>query len=240
MFESYKVTLVRVTIELPNGDLSTGSAFHIGDGWLATAAHVVNSGELVEVVSERYSKKLEVEEIIYHDDERIDLALLKTNLDLTHHLETIFLPPPADGFIHTDHIPIGGHLDDWVGDEFILSRVLLMGYPPVPFSRSPILVAAEGEVNAVLDKYTGDPVHFIISCMPRGGFSGGPVLSEYGFLLGIMTESLNHNDGFAETGFASVLSIEPLLVLLEKNGIYPGENREMVEMVSFSDDPTST
>jgi hypothetical protein len=181
LFESYKIALVRVTVQLSNGDLSSGTAFHIGDGWLATAAHVVNSGEIIEIVSERSNTKLQVKNIIYHNDDRIDLALLETDFDMSFYLNKCEIVNPPDGFVKTDHIEIGGHLDDWIGDEFILSKVLLMGYPPIPFAQGSILVAAEGEVNAILDKYTGEPVHFIISCTPRGGFSGGPVLSEYGF-----------------------------------------------------------
>lgn len=64
------------------------------------------------------------------------------------------------------------------GDELVLSKVLPMGYPPIPFSQQAVLLASEGEVNAVVDKYSGRHPHFIISCPARGGFSGAPVLSE--------------------------------------------------------------
>ena len=54
-----------------------------------------------------------------------------------------------------DHIPIGQHLDDWIGEELVLSRFLLMGYPTVPQSDAQVLVVAAGEVNAIVDKYAG-------------------------------------------------------------------------------------
>jgi hypothetical protein len=94
-----------------------------------------------------------------------------------------------------------------------------MGYVPIRFSREIVLVAVQGEVNAVIEKYNGPHPHFIISSMPRGGFSGGPVISEYGFLLGVFIESLFEAGKSTEMGFAAVLSIEPLLVLLHENGI---------------------
>jgi S1-C subfamily serine protease len=205
LYRSYKPAMVRITIRTANGDLSNGAAFHIGDGWLVTAAHVINSGEIEELVSERYSKQLTIEKIIFHSDERVDLAILKTDLELTHYLTKATIVNSPDGFIQTDHIEIGSHLDDWIGDELVLSKVLLMGYPPIPFSNRPVLLAAEGEVNAVVDKYNGPHPHFIISCMGRGGYSGGPVLSEYGFLLGVLTESLVVNGQVEELGYSSAI-----------------------------------
>lgn len=223
--------MVRITVRTELGDLSNGSAFHIGDGWLVTAAHVVNEGKIEEIVSEYCSQDLEIEKIICHSDERVDLAILKTNLDLNHYLTKTAIHGSPEGFVQTDHIEIGGHLDDWIGDELVLSKVLLMGYPPVPFSRDPVLLASEGEVNAVVDKYNGPHPHFVISNMGRGGYSGGPVLSEFGFLLGVLTESLVVNNQSEELGYSSAISIEPLLVLLQENGVYPGKNRETIEVL---------
>lgn len=223
--------MVRITVRTELGDLSNGSAFHIGDGWLVTAAHVVNEGKIEEIVSEYCSQDLEIEKIICHSDERVDLAILKTNLDLNHYLTKTAIHGSPEGFVKTDHIEIGGHLDDWIGDELVLSKVLLMGYPPVPFSSDPVLLASEGEVNAVVDKYNGPHPHFIISNMGRGGYSGGPVLSEFGFLLGVLTESLVVNNQSEELGYSSAISVEPLLVLLQENGVYPGKNRETIEVL---------
>lgn len=223
--------MVRITVRTQLGDLSNGSAFHIGDGWLVTAAHVVNDGKIEEIVSEYCSQYLEIEKIICHSDERVDLAILKTNLDLNHYLTKTTIHGSPEGFVQTDHIEIGGHLDDWIGDELVLSKVLLMGYPPVPFSSGPVLLASEGEVNAVVDKYNGPHPHFVISNMGRGGYSGGPVLSEFGFLLGVLTESLVVNNQSEEFGYSSAISVEPLLVLLQENGVYPGKNRETIEVL---------
>ncbi len=231
LYQSYKVSMVRITVRTKAGNLSNGSAFHIGDGWLATAAHVVNDGEIEEIVTEYCNQILNIEKIICHSDERVDLAIIKTNFDLSHYLIKTTIHGSPEGFIQTDQIEIGGHLDDWIGDELVLSRVILMGYPPVPFANSAVLLASEGEVNAVIDKYNGPHPHFVISCMGRGGYSGGPVFSEYGFLLGVMTESLVTNNQSEELGYLSAISIEPLLVLLHEHGIYPGNNKEILEVL---------
>lgn len=223
--------MVRITVKTDKGDLSNGSAFHIGDGWLATAAHVVRDGEIEEIVSEYCSQNLEIEKIIFHSDDKVDLAIIKTDLDLAHYLTKTTIVNPPEGFVQTDHLEIGGHLDDWIGDELVLSKVLLMGYPPIPFSNGPVLLASEGEVNAVVDKYNGPHPHFVISNMGRGGYSGGPVISEYGFLLGVLTESLVMNNQSEELGYSSAISVEPLLVLLQENGVYPGKNKETIEVL---------
>ena len=67
--------------------------------------------------------------------------------------------------------------------------------------------------------------------MGRGGFSGGPVLSEYGFLLGIVTESLVMNNQPEQLGYTAAISVEPLLTMLHENKIYPASNRETLEVL---------
>jgi len=231
LYQSYKRCIVRITVKNGLGDLSTGTAFHIGDGWLATARHVVEGYDIEEMVSENCDKPLDVEQIIYHPNPLVDLAIIKTDFNLTHYIEKVTIVNPPDGFVKADRILMGDHLDDWLGDEFCLSKVLLMGYPPIPFSNGAVLIAAEGEINAVIDKYNAPHPHFIISCMSRGGFSGGPVISEYGFLLGVLTESLIHDNRDEELGYSAAISIEPLLELLYAHGIYQEEDREFLETV---------
>jgi hypothetical protein len=112
-----------------------------------------------------------------------------------------------------------------------------MGYPRVPLSSDTQLIASIGEINGVIDRYDGRHPHFIVSTMGRGGFSGGPVIHENDFLLGVYTAILE--DDFDRTGgFPAVLSIEPLLDLMHENWIFPGENGKLVkELYSFDDEP---
>ena len=225
LYRKFHVCMVRVTSESADGTLGCGAAFHIGDGWLATARHVIDHGELKELAQHDRPDGLVCDRIIYPNDEDVDLALIHTNFDLTHYMTKTTIVG-YDQAWKADHIAIGGHLDDWISDDWMmLTEVLLMGYPPIPFSKRRGLVAMRGEVNAVIDMYRGPRhPHFIISPLPRGGFSGGPVLTSYGALLGIMTESLILDDAPAELGYGAAITVEPLWDLLLGNHIYPASN----------------
>lgn len=119
-------------------------------------------------------------------------------------------------FAHRPAIPLGGHLDDWIDDTaFVLNEVFVLGYPPVPLSNRPVLVAARGQINSVVNLYNAPHVHFVVSVPPKGGFSGGVVMSEYGFALGVITQSLVKDHAPEELGYLTVLSIKPVLECLE-------------------------
>jgi hypothetical protein len=64
-------------------------------------------------------------------------------------------------------------------------------------------------------------VRFVVSGEPRGGFSGGPVFHEWGFVLGMIIQSLEQKTAINEGGFFTVLSIEPLRECLEAHGLLP-------------------
>ncbi|MFH4782956.1 trypsin-like peptidase domain-containing protein [Vibrio diabolicus] len=200
LFKKYAAAVVYVNVELSNGDQSIGTAFHVGSGVFITARHVVDGTKILEVANTTD---------YYVPDESVDIAALI--------IEGIECPV----------IPLGSHLDDWINDEeFSLAQVVIMGYPPVPFSKEPTLISSRAEVNAVIDKYTGGHPHFIVSSIARGGFSGGPCLIEWNFALGVVTESLVECDGSPESGYMAVISIEPVYVCLSHHGIFPKEQAE--------------
>jgi hypothetical protein len=117
---------------------------------------------------------------------------------------------------------LGKHLDDWiVRTNFILSEVIILGYPPIPLTRDPSLIAARAEVNAVVNLVPSSKSHFIVSATPRGGFSGGLALSEYDFALGLISSSLTNDHKAAELGFMAVISIEPIYECLALHKLLP-------------------
>ena len=129
-------------------------------------------------------------------------------------------------------MPLGAHLNGYLSQyEFILNRVLLLGYPPIPLTNRAALVANAGEVNAAVELYVQDQkrVHFLVSTMARGGFSGGPVLIAYNELneksgtavLGVVTQSLVASHAPAESGYMAVLSVDPIYECLEAANLLP-------------------
>ena len=155
-----------------------------------TARHVVED-HVIEAVAGTYSSRnVTIKNIFYPSSSKIDLAVLETDFSLDHYLEKTTIIEDGKPKEKVDRIPLGSHLDDWIGDEFVLSRVVAFGYPKIPLSKEYVLVAVQGEIDAVIDKYSCPHPYFVISSIARGDFSGGPVISEYDFLLGVLTESL--------------------------------------------------
>ncbi len=232
LYKRYKCCTVQITVKTVQGDLANGTGFHIGDGYIVTARHVVENSTIESIMSNSsVPQDVAIKRLLYPSDSRIDLALLETNFSLDNYMKKVTIIENGKPKEKVDYIPLGDHLDDWLGDELVLSHVLVFGYPNIPLSIEPVLVAVQGEVNAVIDKYTSPHPHFIISSTARGGFSGGPVISEYDFLLGIFTESLIEGQQDTENGFASVLSIEPLLVLLHENKISINGNYNILDEI---------
>ena len=245
LFERYAPAVAYVSVELPNGDQAIGTAFHVGEGVFVTARHVVHGCTILEIATtvQRYVPDESgpvtihgregryrwippavgkvVRGPFFHPDGQIDIAALV--------VEGLDCPV----------IPLGSHLDDWLDDEaFTLAQVVVMGYPPVPQSKTPVLVTSRAEVNAVIDKYTGGHPQFIVSAMARGGFSGGPCLIEWDFTLGVVTESLVGAGAPSELGYLSIISVEPIYVCLAHHKILPADQKDGWEGF-WDEDPKS-
>ncbi len=201
-----------VETEDQHGEIGIGTCFHVGDGVWVTARHVVEHRKVLSVGTPRESLAVTAGTLVgpfYHPNDGVDVAVFR-----------------AQG-LDAATIELGGHLDDWFGDEFLLGPIVVIGYPPIPFSREPNLVVASGEVNAIVE---GVHPSFVISVLPRGGFSGGPVLAEAdggGFVLGLVTRSLGRDGQPLELGFHAALSVEPILKALGHHGLLPRDLREL-------------
>ena len=205
LFKEYKDAMVYIEVQAHGGIISIGSGFHLGEGVIITARHVVENKKIKSL-----SNDLKVVSgPFFHDDENVDLAAI-----IVDKKDWIY-------------IPLGFHLDDWINDEdFMLAQTIIMGYPPIPFSTQPLLVAATAEINTIVDRYNGPHPHFIISAMPRGGFSGGACLIEWGACLGVIVQSFGKNYEPTELGFMAVITVEPIFNFLHQNKILPKNQRE--------------
>jgi hypothetical protein len=184
---------------------------------------------------EMRSTPLRVADTIYADPTD-DLATLKTGFSLESYMATYVATGTPAGR-REDHIPISRHVDEWLDSSLIMTRVLLMGYPPIPRSDGPYLVADGGVVQSIIRTYgASHHPYLIVSTTARGGFSGGPVISQDGRLLGVMTDSFTKNDLPEELGHSGVISVQPLWQLLGASGAFPASNAEFAgEFVPMAD-----
>ena len=218
LYEQFAGAVAYISVVDEENNDGIGSAFHIGDGIFITAKHVIENKRINEIATTKRIKLIQDEEkqpkvtlidpsVLHivdgpYQDEEDDVAVFKVDID------GIFLPA----------IQLGSHTSHEVSDnDFVLSNVIVIGYPPIPFTTTPNQVVATGQVNAVIDVWHSKYVHFVLSTMARGGFSGGVVLTNSGFALGIVTESLGKGDSQVETGYMSVLSIDSAIALSVKH-----------------------
>lgn len=203
LYRDYSAAMAYVEVQDNDYNIGIGSAFHIGDGIFITARHVVCDKKILKMETKNEIVEL-VSAPLYHPDPDIDIAIIVTaNTDLLH-------------------IELGGHLDDWIDDGLILSKVLVMGYPPIPLSIEPVLISTVAEINGIVDTYIGSRhPQFILSATARGGFSGGVAILNDGSALGVITESLVADYKPEELGYLSVLTIEPILHCLAHHKVMP-------------------
>jgi hypothetical protein len=235
LLERYAAGVAYVEIEHWNGDRGIGTATHIGDGVYVSARHVVDGNRILSVGSteseyvrlgeatpdshvvvddgeDRYSAHFVhnenmsiIEGPVFHPNENVDLAAFR-----------------CDGVDElTPWVPLGGHLDDWLGiSDFVLTEVILMGYPPIPMTSGPRLIASRAEISGLVDFYDVPHVHFLLSAMARGGYSGAMVIAEGGYGMGVVTRSVG-NDGPEELGYMACVSIEPIYEMLANAKMLP-------------------
>lgn len=227
LFEQFAAAVAYVAVRSPEGREGIGTATHVGDGVFVTARHVVEHNEILDVSStekkyvrlpddagartfvvldgERYpahtvmNTSISIEDPpVLHSDDRIDLAAFRA----------VDLDPL------TPWVPLGGHLDDWLGaSDFVLREAIVMGYPPIPFSLRPSLIVSRAEVNGQVKLRDAPPVHFLLSAVARGGYSGALAIDEGGFALGLVSRSLGEG-GPPELGFMTAISVDPIYEML--------------------------
>lgn len=210
-----------VEVTKPDGSLDIGSAFHIGNGYCVTARHVLE-GNTVRTVGRRdTSLKTHftttgttttslghsdfthsvVDEIFFHANDKVDAAIFRLGGTI----------PTGLGYSASrlqPAIPLDRHTDQLTEGEFLLKEVVVLGYPKIPWA-DVHLVVFRGDVSAVIESHQDHQRHFVVSGMARGGFSGGPIIaSETNTVLGIVTDSLVHNDQVTELGFLNAVSIQ--------------------------------
>ncbi|MGD9620606.1 MAG: trypsin-like peptidase domain-containing protein [Mycolicibacterium sp.] len=226
-----------VEVQDATGGIRVGSAFHVGEGVFVTARQVVENGNVLEVGSTEASY-VPVDEL----DESSTFVVVNGVKQPVHEVRNNVMTLQCGPYFHPDDavdvavfrvkkidpltpvIPLGGHLDDWLGEsDFVLTEAVILGYPPIPKAKRASLIGTHAEVNAMIDRCDTPHVHFVLSAMARGDFSGGPVLSvgEYGYALGMVTSLTAPGSHPAELGYMAAIGVEPLYACLAEHMLLP-------------------
>jgi S1-C subfamily serine protease len=167
--QKYRAAVKHLAVRDREGDDAGGTAFFCADfpGWLATARHLVSDGsELRRIENEDgtvlFNGPFEIR--LAGDD--LDLALVRCDM-------------PAG---------VNALRIEWEKDAVReLDSVLVVGYPPIAH-HAPALVFSEGQVASLPRKQTGDRYSAIISRITEPGYSGGPVISTNGLVVGVIEQ----------------------------------------------------
>lgn len=223
MVERAKRSVPAVNVELPNGDIHCGSGILIkcGDSpdtgyHVLTNRHVVEGNTLREIQTPEQSFELTgIPSLCGY----ADLAAIPIN--------------------RTIPVPIIAVLQD----VEVLMPVIALGYPRVPTASAQFAMAHRGEVNGTVTTTNGEEF-LAISCHVSPGNSGGPILTEIGLCVGIVTQS-----GTGEFGSPSDpsgtykstyhMAIPPALVskfIGEVDAKFRGQMTTLISKSSQSDD----
>lgn len=175
---AYRRGTYQITGITADGDKHAGTAIAIAPCWLMTCAHVLQDMEVDERQIDSHGRYYRVVDKLPHSD--VDVGLIKVDIDL-------------------DVVQGLNFRDPHVGE-----RVYTFGFPRVPLSREAILVMQGGEVS--VEQMTSLHGHelFLFSAIARPGNSGGPIISENGHMVGIVTQELSERDSHSHPYHAGI------------------------------------
>ena len=184
-----------------SSEVGTGSGVIISsDGYIVTNAHVIDDGQLIEVVlnnNERYKAK------VIGSDERTDLAVIK---------------------IEANNLVVAslGNSSELKPGEVVYA----IGNPGgLEFANS-ITNGIVSGVDRLVTSETGYTMNYIQTSAPiNPGNSGGALVNEYGYVVGICTAKISDVE-FEGIGFAIPMSdAKEILDSLIANGFVKGRPR---------------
>lgn len=170
---SFKANFWKSNNVLITDNTACGSGSFIGKNTIVTAKHVVEGLKGGIIIQGEDGSQYSVQKIIKHPNPKIDLAKI-----ITVEQFEFFAYEIEESCSITE-------------------RVIVFGYPPIPLTSKPFLVANLGEISSIVDNYFDNTDCLILSCITRPGNSGGPILNESGKLVGVVIQ--NRQTKFAPT-----------------------------------------
>jgi Trypsin-like peptidase domain len=164
IYEYYSKATIQITGKNSKGDVHAGTGIIIAPNWILTCAHVLNDMNL-DSSQYHFDSQNQVKNTFKHAS--IDVGFIE--------META---------MHVLHKPA-------FRDPIITETVFTLGYPRVPLSQNAALIMQRGDVTNPNITLFGNTTVFLYSATARPGNSGGPIISESGHVVGIVTTELS-------------------------------------------------
>jgi V8-like Glu-specific endopeptidase len=163
----YSKLIVHISGKNGNGDNVSGTGIIIHENFILTCGHVIKEMKIDE--DQMFFDK-EFKIVCQKAHDTIDVGVIKVDKQLTR--------PDGLGFQNPK----------------IAETVYTIGYPKVPMSKTASLIMQKGEVTNEGIETTFHHHLFLYSAIARPGNSGGPIISEDGHVIGIVSEDLISED----------------------------------------------
>lgn len=200
LLDAVQASLIHLTGRTQAGDVRGGTGFALSPRHILTAGHVIDDMTLDRrlVVPQRHKPSVEIQVLKEDRHSNHDLALVTvddSDVELTQPLGLVARNP------------------EWS------DQIYLMGFPPIPMSRTADLTVQSGEVVAPkITTYDGADL-FLYSAVARPGSSGGPIFAHDGRLIGMVTRELSQqNAEFTAPSFYAGLPARVISSCLKELG----------------------
>lgn len=203
IYRHYKERTFPVIATTENGQ-SMGSCFRIYQG-IATAKHCLTDGSPIAIRG--YSKELlEKCPVFVSENPDIDIAFIQTGEVYLHNNAE---PRVLDNVLVMGYPKIPLFLDFCTGEKANISAIADLRLTPTIGS-----IAAEGEIYFPKNL----PQMLLVTAKMKGGNSGGPVINEDGYVVGIAT-GIPDGEGLSDdhVGYGVAYPIQVLDEILKEN-----------------------
>lgn len=193
IYYKYRDYVLPIVYEQANNDPGIGTGFLVGSNIIVTARHCIEGSTNISFGKIPYEKYRNAK-VYYHSNPNIDIAII--------------LIAPLDIY--------GLNLSN----EFkIFEKVITMGYPKIPgftcFQTAEEAVVSavpekrftvtEGQVAAEAQQLWSRENLFLITAKVKGGNSGGPVINQYGYCIGLVSQEPFAEGGYDDLGYGTAV-----------------------------------
>ena len=203
IYTHYKERTIPVVVKIGEDD-SMGTCFRIFNG-IATAKHCLTDGKPVAIRG--YSKeRLQRCSVYISKNPGIDLAFIATG---ENHIPNDAEPHVLDDVLVMGYPKVSWFLEFCTGEKANISAMADLRLTPTLGS-----VAAEGEIYSP----RGLPKMLLVTAKIAGGNSGGPVINEEGYVVGIST-NISDGTGLSDdhVGYGVAYPIQALVDMIKED-----------------------